>query len=125
VRKIKTIIVDDSIQFSEAIAAYFADIKEISIIKLITNGAECLEFCINNKPDLALIDVRMSGFEGPEIARQLRAMYPDIKIIMITVWPENEARVYAFQARADDYFVKGEHLPCLLEKIHNLFPNKQ
>lgn len=84
-------------------------------------GEDALEFIEKEKPDLIILDVRMSGMDGPQTARLIKGKYPWIKIIICTIWSENEAATYTAEAGADDYFVKGEPLPYLLKKIRVLF----
>lgn len=120
-RKIKTLVVDDSSAFREAIKVYLQEQPEIELIGLVESGVGCLKFLSQNSADLVLMDVRMSGLDGPETTENLKKKHPDIKVIICTIWEEKEVRNYAMQAGIDDYFVKGEPLSSLLQKIHSLF----
>lgn len=67
------------------------------------------------------MDIHMSGLDGSETTQELKKNYPNIQIIMCTVWADQEFRKYATQSGADDYFVKGKPLSVLLKKIKSLF----
>ena len=119
--KIKTLVVDDSPSFIESIKCYLQDQPEIEVVGFLESGAECYEFIDKNPVDLVIMDARMSGLDGPQTTEKLKKKHPDIKVIICTIWAEKNVRNYAFQAGADDYFIKGEPLSDLLQKIHSLF----
>lgn len=121
--RIRTLVVDDSNLFREAIKFYLEAQKDIDLIELVDSGKQCLEFINKHNLDLIIMDVRMSGMDGPETTRELKKNHPNIKVIICTVWADQEARSYASRSGADDYFVKGEPLSVLLRKIKSLFPS--
>jgi DNA-binding NarL/FixJ family response regulator len=120
--KINVLVVDDSAVFRESIVVSLQGQDGVEIIGSVTSGEECLDFVKENPIDLILMDVRMPGLDGPQTTSELKKRYPDIKVIVCTIWPEKETRNYALQAGADDYFIKGEPLAVLKEKIYRLFP---
>ncbi len=121
IEKIKTLVVDDSARFRETIQIFLHDQSEIMLVGSVSSGAECLNLLDKNPADLVIMDARMSGLDGPETTRKLKEKYHHVKVIICTVWAEEEACKYALQSGADDYFVKGEPLSDLMSKIHALF----
>lgn len=121
-RKIKTLVVDDSSLFREVIKSFLEAQSDIDLLEFVDSGEQCLEFVDKFDVDVIIIDVRMPGLDGPATTQQLKKNNPNTQVIICTVWGKKEARNYAIQAGADDYFVKGEPLSVLLSKIHALFP---
>ena len=120
-KKIKTLVVDDSHPFRESIKVFLQEQPEIELVGLVESGEKCLEFVNQNSVDLVIMDARMSGMDGPETTETLKKKHPDIKVIICTIWAEKEARDYAPQSGALYYFIKGEPLSSLLKKIKYLF----
>jgi DNA-binding NarL/FixJ family response regulator len=121
-KKIKTLIVDDNAFFRETAKMFLEEQEKIELIGCVNSGSECLNFVDKNPPDLILMDARMSGLDGPQTTQKLKEKYPNIKVTICTIWAEKEAHNYAIQSGADDFFVKGNPLSALLQKIYALFP---
>ncbi|MCK4777177.1 MAG: response regulator transcription factor [Actinomycetia bacterium] len=120
-KKIKTLIVDDSSLSRESLKMFLEDRKEIELVGLLESGEECVKFVKKTLPELIIMDARMPGIDGPTATKDLKKENPDIKVIIFTIWAEQEAKDYAKNCGADDYFIKGEPLTLLMEKINNLF----
>lgn len=58
------------------------------------------------RPDLVICDVMMSGMDGTELCRRLRAMGLDVPFLFLTLRGDSDDRVRGFEAGADDYMVK-------------------
>lgn len=123
-KKIRTLVVDDSKRFRAAIGICLEEDPIISLVGSVGSGEECLRFIRKHTIDFILMDARMSGLDGPQTAQKVKKRLPRVKIIICTIWEKSEAKFYAEQAGADDYFVKGEPVETLLRKIHRLFRQK-
>jgi DNA-binding NarL/FixJ family response regulator len=120
-KKIKVLVVDDEALFRESIKIYLENQPEIELVGLVENGEKCLAFANQNPCELALIDARMPGLDGIQTTQKLKKNFPNVKVIIFTAFPEEVARNYATKAGADDYFLKGNPLYELLQKIRSLF----
>jgi len=120
-KRIKTLIVDDSAHFREVLKVILDKDPSIDVIGLLNSGEDCLKFVRKHKVDLVMMDARLPGLDGPQTIRKLKKQCPNIKTIICTVWPENEAKIYSKEAGAEGYFVKGEAVRILLKKIHSIF----
>lgn len=95
----------------------------ISILGDARNGAEALEVLKITKPDILLTDVRMPIMDGIEMSRQLRKLYPNIKIIFISGYADLEYLRTAFKVDAEDYILKPvdiDELEKVIRKVANL-----
>jgi CheY-like chemotaxis protein len=91
---------------------------------LLANSSEkALELVANQRPDLALVDVRLRhGSGGYDLCRQLKAMpgQPSILVMMVTALENDETRERAMQAGADDFIGRMTDLPQFLARIDAL-----
>lgn len=90
------------------------------------SGTEALERVADGSPDVVLLDIRMPGLDGYEVCRRIRSD-PDhayLPIIMVTS-AENEERVRALEAGADDFVAKPLNGPELLARVRSLIRIKQ
>jgi two-component system OmpR family response regulator len=70
------------------------------------NGKEALAEMESSPADLVVLDVMMPIMDGWDLCRELRLLYPELPIIMITVKHETSQKVKGFGLGADDYLVK-------------------
>jgi DNA-binding response OmpR family regulator len=82
-----------------------------------TDGEQALIFLADGRYDTALLDINMPGKDGIATCRELRHMLPDIQILMMSVRDQEEDRKSAFDAGADDYFVKPFSVPKLVTRL--------
>lgn len=116
-KKTKVLVVDDSSFFRTAIQTFLETRSEIELVGLCESGEDCLERISELSPDVVIMDVSMPGIDGAQVSRRLKKTHPKTKIIICTIFVEKEAQDFARRASADDYFVKGQPLADLLEKI--------
>src|SRR5699024_2771342 len=74
-----------------------------SVVGSETDGQAALEKVIMLKPDVAILDIEMPGLSGLEIAKQLRLMKLDIKIIILTTFARSKYFKDALAAKVNGY----------------------
>lgn len=86
------------------------------------NGEETLSMAREHRPELILLDINMPRLSGLEVCRMLKAdpTTVQIKIVMLTASGSDVDRARAFEASADDYFVKPFSPIALLDKVYAL-----
>lgn len=78
----KLLIVDDEVDVRDFAANFFRKRKvEVSVA---ASGEEALVMLQANRPDLVLLDIQMSGIDGIETLRRIRAIDQDLKVLMVT-----------------------------------------
>lgn len=83
------------------------------------NGEVALRETKNQKFDVVLLDINMPGMGGIEACRELRRSNPQIQILMLTVRENEEDKVKALDAGADDYVTKPFSVPELMARIRS------
>lgn len=116
--KINIAIVDDNHFLQKAIAEKLSFYEDIFPKIFAANGAEIVDVLIKEKYiDLILMDIEMPIMNGIEATAIIKKKYPQIKIIMLTVFDNDEHIFNAIQAGADGYLMKEVAPDILYEGI--------
>jgi two-component system KDP operon response regulator KdpE len=113
----KILVVDDDPQVRRTFRAILAS-QGCSVIEA-RDGNEAIEEIKADTPDLVLLDINMPGIDGFETCRQIRG-FSDVPIIIVTVRGEENDKVIALDAGADDYIVKPFGTQELLARIRGV-----
>ena len=111
------LVVDDDPSIRQMVTDYLAD-NDIQVTSL-ASGREIAEVTARETIDLLILDLRLPGEDGMEIARRLRAD-SDMPIIMLTARKDEADRVMALELGADDYLTKPFSPRELLARIRAL-----
>jgi two-component system, OmpR family, KDP operon response regulator KdpE len=84
-----------------------------------TNGEEALALCRIVRYDAVLLDINMPGKGGIETCRELRRLLPRVAILMLSVSDDQERKIEALEAGADDYVTKPFHMRELTARIRS------
>jgi len=84
------IVVDDHLIFRQGLKSLLISEKIASVIGEASNGKEYLDLLAHLKPDLVLMDIDMPGMNGMEATQQSLNMFPDLKIIVFTMFGDEE-----------------------------------
>lgn len=119
----KVLIVDDEAVVRNAIGRALRD-KGISSVPA-ASAYEAMDKLTDQSYDVVLLDVRMPDMDGMETLRRIRALYPELSVIMITGYPSIDTAVNCIKLGALDYLVKPfrlDDLEASLKKIeHRVF----
>lgn len=117
---IRIAIVDDNLFLQKAIAEKISCFDDLSCRFMAANGVELLDKLEeNHNIDLVLMDIEMPKMDGIETTAKIKARYPQIKVIMLTVFDNDENIFNAIKAGADGYLLKEVELNALHRGIHD------
>jgi NarL family two-component system response regulator LiaR len=114
---IKVMIVDDHLLVRDGIELLLSTFDDIEVIAVVESGEKAFAFCKQEQPDLILMDMVMPGQDGPETIAQILKSFPEIKIIALTSFVEEDLVVRAIQAGAIGYLLKNVSADKLAEAI--------
>lgn len=116
----KLIIVEDSVFALQAIEEKLANFSDVVISNIARNGEEALEVLeLDHSVDIILMDIEMPVMNGIEATRIIRKKYPQIKIVMITVYDDDNYVFDAIKAGADSYILKETKAEKIYETIND------
>jgi len=113
-------IVDDNRNLRHFFEEKFNESKVAEVVLTATNGVHFLEQLKrwnHELPDLAVMDIEMPEMDGIETLRQTKLLYPEIEVIMLTVFDESERVFDAIKAGAIGYLLKDEPVEKIIETI--------
>ncbi len=115
---INIVIIDDHMSVLESFTKFMEETGEIAVLGTGTKASKAIGLCEEHKPDLALLDVcTENGENGIEIAREIKAKFPEIKIIIMSGFDEISYIPSAIEAGANAFISKGDPLPEFVETI--------
>ncbi len=121
---IKIIVADDHQMFLDGIKALLKNEKDIKVTGEALNGAEVLALLSKERADIVLLDVNMPEMDGIEATKQIRAKYPGVKILMLTMYNKHEFIFGLVNAGASGYILKNTGKKELVEAIHAVYEGK-
>lgn len=105
-KSIDILIVDDQVLFREALQTLLSAQKDFNIIGQAANGEEGLRLAIQLQPKIVLMDLRMPFMDGVTATRKIRAAAPNIKIIILTTFDDDNLVFDGLKAGAVGYLLK-------------------
>jgi DNA-binding NarL/FixJ family response regulator len=115
--KIRLMIVDDHEVVRLGMRAAFEAERDLTVVGEASNGAEALAKMPVLDPQLILMDVRMEKMNGIEACREIKSHYPDVHILMITSYTDDDAVISSILAGASGYLLKHVSRADLLHSI--------
>jgi DNA-binding NarL/FixJ family response regulator len=115
--KIKVALAEDVPQLQEAISNNLKGFEGIELLFIASNGQELIDRLSTSKPELILMDINMPVLDGISATRRIKAMYPGIRIVMLTVFDDGESIFNAILAGANGYLLKDSKPSKLLEAL--------
>lgn len=105
-RTIRILIADDHSVVRTGLRSLLEHQGHFRVVAEASTGEEAIRLAKDNRPDVAVLDIRMPGVSGIEACRQIIEALPDCKVIMLTSYAEDELLMAAIQAGASGYVLK-------------------
>jgi len=120
---IRVLIADDHQMFIDGLKALLRREKNIQIIGEVSNGIQALEFIRKNQPDLLITDISMPGMSGVELTREVKLHFPEIKILVLTMYNDREIVGEILMSEAEGYILKNTGRQELSNAINRIIDN--
>ena len=114
---IRVLVVDDHAVVREGLRNFLGMLEGIEIAGEASSGERALELAGSLLPDVVLMDLVMPGMDGIEATRALRAAHPELKVIVLTSFAEDDKLFPALRAGASAYLLKDVGPEELAEAI--------
>jgi DNA-binding NarL/FixJ family response regulator len=122
---IKVLIADDHTIVREGIKQILAEMPEVTVTDEARNGQEVLQNVWDKDYDIVLLDITMPGRSGLDVLKQLKNDKPALKILILSMHPEEQYAIRAFKAGAFGYLTKESSPNELIEAIRKVSIGKK
>jgi two-component system response regulator NreC len=116
----KVLLADDHTIVREGILSLLQEQPEVTVVGTAENGREAVEKARRTFPDVVVMDVAMPLLNGIEATRQLRRFLPQTKVIVLTMYADEEYVLRALQAGVRGYLLKKAAASELLQAIRTV-----
>lgn len=122
--KIKIVIADDQELIRDSLKIVLSANPDMEVIDTVADGREVIRSVRTAKPDVILMDIRMPGMDGVSCTQIIKENYPQIKIIILTTFDDDEYVYNALKYGASGYLLKGVSMAELHSAIRTVYGGK-
>lgn len=120
----KILICDDQAVVRDGMELLLKLERDFEVVGTACDGAEAVELAGKKKPDIVLMDLKMPGTNGIEATRQIRAHYPEIKVLVLTTYDDDQWVFDAIRAGASGYLLKDTPREDIVRAIRGTLDGK-
>ena len=114
---IKVLIADDQELIRESLKIVLNTHEDLQVIDTVEDGVGVLDSLKRNIPDVILMDIRMARMDGVYCTKMVKEAYPDVKIIILTTFDDDDFVFSALKFGASGYLLKGVSMDGLYQAI--------
>jgi len=118
--KFRIILADDHALFREGIKRILQDDPNLTVIGEAGDGLELLDLLEQSTPDLVILDISMPRLQGLEVINLIKGLYPEVKILVLTMHKSTDYVYKAMDKGADGYMIKEDANEVLRSAIETL-----
>ncbi|MEN9562157.1 MAG: hypothetical protein RIR73_401 [Chloroflexota bacterium] len=120
----KILLCDDQAVIRDGMEMLLQLEKDFQIVGSAQDGFEAVELAAKKQPDLILMDLKMPGMNGIEATREICKKHPNIKILVLTTYDDDEWVFDAIRAGASGYLLKDTSRQKIIEAIRGTMEGK-
>lgn len=114
---ITVLLVDDHEVVRSGVSAFLASQPDFEVVGEARSGTEAVDLALKHVPDVVLMDLVMAKMDGVEATRQVKAVSPRTKIVVLTSYHQDEYIFPALQAGAISYILKDVKMDELADAL--------
>lgn len=118
---IKVIIYDDQDQFRDSLTILIGDADDIEVVAAFDNCETVIKDIDQLNPDILLMDIEMPGMSGIEAVKKIREVGSNVKILMLTVFEDNQSVFEALRHGANGYILKKTVASKLITQLREAY----
>lgn len=119
--KIRVLIADDQTLMRDGLKTILELEENIDVVALAKDGQEALALCTSTHPDVALMDIRMPNMDGVEATKRIKEAYPEIMVLILTTFDDEEFIVKALSYGATGFILKDIDGDSLIKAVNDAY----
>jgi DNA-binding NarL/FixJ family response regulator len=121
--EVKIVIADDHQMFIDGIRSLLKRETQLNFVHEALNGEDAFSYIRKNKVDLLITDISMPGMTGTELTRKVKQEFPDIKVLVVTMFNDPAIINDILQSEAEGYILKNTGKQELIAAIEKIMDN--
>jgi DNA-binding NarL/FixJ family response regulator len=117
---IRVLVADDHPVVRRGMSALLSSLDGVEVVAEASTGAEALREAQLTRPDVVVMDVQMPVMDGVEATRRLTTLLPDVAVLVLTMFEDDETVLSAMRAGARGYLLKGAEQDDILAALHSV-----
>jgi DNA-binding NarL/FixJ family response regulator len=109
------LIVDDRPRSRDGLRVLLSTCPGVEVVGEAENGRQAIDLVAQRRPDVVLMDVRMPGMDALVATRAIKARWPEVRVVILTLYSGHRADAMA--AGADGFLIKGCAMDSLLGAV--------
>jgi NarL family two-component system response regulator LiaR len=120
-KKIKVLIADDHALVREGTRRILDQEEDIEVVAEASDGDEAVQLAKRYKPDVAIIDISMPKLDGIEATKQIKALYPEMVVLILSAYDDDQFVFSLLEAGAAGYLLKSVHGQELVDAVRAVY----
>lgn len=113
-------ICDDHVMVREALASVFDLVEDLNVVGITHSIASTRDLLQHEVPDVLVVDIRLEGESGLDVARMVLAEHPHVKVVVLTSFNSDEALVSAYEMGASAFILKTGSSDDLIQTVRDV-----
>ncbi|ENH96427.1 LuxR family transcriptional regulator [Gracilibacillus halophilus YIM-C55.5] len=125
-QKHTVVVAESQTLFRDMITSFVEEMEEFQVIGKLKNGQEVIDFIkkMEVRPYICLLDIHMPVMDGMECAKQLKEIFPDTKVVLLSAYDDEESIESVLSVCADGYILKSSGLDEFKETLRFIIEGK-
>ena len=118
--KMRIVLVDDHEVVRLGLKVLLEQSDHFEVVGEANNAKEAVEIAGKFRPDIVLMDIRLPGASGIEACEEITQLYPEVRVVMLTSYAEDEMLFSAIRAGASGYLLKQINSDDLIRSLESV-----
>ncbi len=118
--QIRILLADDHTMFREGVKKVLSGTPGFVVVDEAADAAEVLDKARKARCDIVVLDIAMPGRDGIDVLKQLKLMIPGLRVLVLSMYPEDQYAFRAIKAGASGYLTKNKASSELIEAIRRI-----
>jgi DNA-binding NarL/FixJ family response regulator len=116
--RLRLVIADDQTSVRDGLVALLSTLPDLEVVGAAADGAAALALIDRERPDAVLMDLRMPGVDGVEATERLPRSHPEVAVVVLTTFADDESVLAALRAGAVGYLTKDAGRADMARALH-------